>query len=319
MNVKKCTNGHFYDADKYQVCPHCGAPCEGAAPAPEQPAKAAEAPAPAAAVGHVYCVRCGKLLLSTAKFCKYCGARVPTRPASSVVPGAEKTDEAAAAAVIPEIKEAVEAPVEEVTEKVEEAVDTFETPVEEAVETVEEAAETVEETAEEAIEETEEAVETFEAPVEEVVENVEEAAEAVEAPAVIAAEAEDTAELPAEEEPEYDFDLVAGWLVCTEGIHIGESFQIIAGCNSVGRGASNTIVLSGDASVSREKHVYITYDCGSGDFCIQPGEKNGPAYLNSEIITEPTKMQARDEVRIGNGKYVFVPLCGDDFSWKDRL
>lgn len=23
MNLQKCTNGHFFDADKYQTCPHC--------------------------------------------------------------------------------------------------------------------------------------------------------------------------------------------------------------------------------------------------------------------------------------------------------
>ena len=28
MNVKKCANGHFFDADKYQLCPHCGASIE---------------------------------------------------------------------------------------------------------------------------------------------------------------------------------------------------------------------------------------------------------------------------------------------------
>ncbi len=24
MNITKCNNGHFFDADKYKVCPHCG-------------------------------------------------------------------------------------------------------------------------------------------------------------------------------------------------------------------------------------------------------------------------------------------------------
>ena len=24
MNLKKCDNGHFYDADTYPSCPHCG-------------------------------------------------------------------------------------------------------------------------------------------------------------------------------------------------------------------------------------------------------------------------------------------------------
>ena len=33
MNVKKCVNGHFFDADKYQACPVCGGALEGSAPA----------------------------------------------------------------------------------------------------------------------------------------------------------------------------------------------------------------------------------------------------------------------------------------------
>ena len=35
--VKKCINAHFYDGDKFPVCPHCGAPDENAAavPAPQ--------------------------------------------------------------------------------------------------------------------------------------------------------------------------------------------------------------------------------------------------------------------------------------------
>ncbi|MCQ2495549.1 MAG: hypothetical protein MJ131_03040 [Lachnospiraceae bacterium] len=29
MNIKKCMNGHFFDVDKYQLCPHCGAGIDG--------------------------------------------------------------------------------------------------------------------------------------------------------------------------------------------------------------------------------------------------------------------------------------------------
>jgi len=34
MRPQKCANGHFYDADKYSSCPHCGAAAPAAAPAP---------------------------------------------------------------------------------------------------------------------------------------------------------------------------------------------------------------------------------------------------------------------------------------------
>ena len=36
MNAKKCANGHFFDADKYPVCPHCGAGLEIPVPQAEQ-------------------------------------------------------------------------------------------------------------------------------------------------------------------------------------------------------------------------------------------------------------------------------------------
>ena len=29
MHVLQCTNGHFFDGDKYSVCPHCGAASAG--------------------------------------------------------------------------------------------------------------------------------------------------------------------------------------------------------------------------------------------------------------------------------------------------
>ena len=37
MNVKKCVNGHFFDADKYQACPVCGGALEGSAPVQAKP------------------------------------------------------------------------------------------------------------------------------------------------------------------------------------------------------------------------------------------------------------------------------------------
>ena len=41
MRKAQCTNMHYFDADAYAVCPHCGAPErreEAAAPAPESAA-----------------------------------------------------------------------------------------------------------------------------------------------------------------------------------------------------------------------------------------------------------------------------------------
>lgn len=34
MNLKRCENGHFYDADKFASCPHCAQPSGGSAAGP---------------------------------------------------------------------------------------------------------------------------------------------------------------------------------------------------------------------------------------------------------------------------------------------
>lgn len=110
---------------------------------------------------------------------------------------------------------------------------------------------------------------------------------------------------------------VVGWLVCIEGSHIGNSFCIAAGKNSLGRGSSNSIILNRDNSVSREKHAILVYEPKKRNFYIQPGDSSGLTYLNDEYITESKKLADRDIIEIGNTKLLFVPLCDEKFSWED--
>lgn len=114
-------------------------------------------------------------------------------------------------------------------------------------------------------------------------------------------------------------DPVVGWLVCVHGEHFGESFNIGAGINSIGRNASNRIVLSRDSSISREKHALLTYEPKHRKFYVKPGDSSGLTYVNDEYITETRLLVSRDIVEIGSSKFVFVPLCGDDFTWEDHM
>ena len=309
MNVKKCSNGHFYDADKYQVCPHCGAVPADAAPAAsaagpvrEKPAAVA-APAPSLNPDEVKCVNCGKIIKATAKFCKYCGTRVAAPVQAAPVVAAPVVE---AAPVVPEpVVEAVTEPVVEIEPEV---------PVVEEARVIE-AAPSIEEAP--VIEETVEEPEIIEeAPAEEPEETLQQAVRN----AVSGREGKTVGFFSmGKDEAEAEVEPVVGWLVCTQGKHLGESFCIYAGRNSVGRGVSNKIVLSKDNSVSREKHVWITYDPKHREFYIQPGEGSGLAYLNSETIMSTKKMAAKDTLEIGNGTYFLVPLCGEDFSWEEYI
>lgn len=114
-------------------------------------------------------------------------------------------------------------------------------------------------------------------------------------------------------------DPVVGWLICVRGNHLGESFQIFAGANSIGRGLGNRIVLAREGAVSREKHAILTYEPRQMKFYIKPGESSGLTYLNGEYITESHPLTETDAIEFGDSKYILVPLCGERFSWDNYI
>lgn len=114
-------------------------------------------------------------------------------------------------------------------------------------------------------------------------------------------------------------DPVVGWLVCVKGVHFGESFCIGTGKNSIGRNSDNRIVVWADKTVSRVKHALIVYEPKKKQFYLQPGDSSGLTYLNDEYITESKIMKNHDVIELGESKFVFIPLCGDSFSWEDYI
>ena len=114
-------------------------------------------------------------------------------------------------------------------------------------------------------------------------------------------------------------DPVVGWLICIRGAHLGESFTIYAGANSIGRDRSNRIILSREGSVSRSKHAIITYEPKHRKFYIKPGESSGLTYINDEYITESRLISAKDVIELGDSKFLLIPLCGDEFTWEEYI
>ena len=132
-------------------------------------------------------------------------------------------------------------------------------------------------------------------------------------------------------EPDYDDDPVTvglfgdpheprpvvGWLVCIKGEMYGQSFPLHAGKNFVGRGANMDVVIRGDRSVSRDKHAIIIYEPRRREFIAQAGESRELFYLNDEVVLSMDKLKNHDVLTIGRTDLMFVPLCGEDFSWED--
>lgn len=119
--------------------------------------------------------------------------------------------------------------------------------------------------------------------------------------------------------PTAPIDPVVGWLVCVSGEHFGESFNIAAGKNSIGRSAENKIVISRDNAVSRVKHALIIYEPKKRKFYLQPGDSSGLTYLNGDDVFETKLLEPKNIVEIGASKFIFIPLCNDDFSWDEYM
>lgn len=110
---------------------------------------------------------------------------------------------------------------------------------------------------------------------------------------------------------------VVGWLVCLNGEDAGKSFTLKSGRNFIGRGADMDVVLSGDMSVSREKHAIILYEPKKRVFLAQPGESKELFYVNDEVVLNVTSLNTYDKIAIGNTELYFVPFCGEVFAWED--
>lgn len=113
-------------------------------------------------------------------------------------------------------------------------------------------------------------------------------------------------------------DPVVGWLVCLKGSNIGKSYELAARSNTIGRLYSNDVVLENEPQVSRESHAIIEFDYKKSDFYLHKANGNSP-YINDEIVLSAQKLNRFDKIEIGGCLLLFVPLCGEDFSWNDYI
>jgi len=107
---------------------------------------------------------------------------------------------------------------------------------------------------------------------------------------------------------------VVGWLVCVEGHMRGNDYRIRAGYNYIGREIGD-IHIRGDQTISRQRHAKIAYDDMSHQFFFSPDEGRNVVRVNGKTIMAPEELHAYDILTIGQTKLLFVPLCGEHFSW----
>ena len=112
-----------------------------------------------------------------------------------------------------------------------------------------------------------------------------------------------------------NIDPVVGWLTCIEGAEKGKDFRIVSERNFIGRGDNMDIQLTGDNSISRKNHCSISYNPKKRIFMITPGQANGLIYIDNEALYDTRELKAYNLIEIGESKFIFVNLCGENFDW----
>ena len=109
-------------------------------------------------------------------------------------------------------------------------------------------------------------------------------------------------------------DPVVGWLVCIEGPLRGTAWNLHAGYNYIGR-ETGDINHQGDSQISREKHATVAYYDKNRTYYVGPAEGRNIIELNGEPVFSSTQLSSRDVIKIGTTRLMFVPLCGEEFTW----
>ena len=114
----------------------------------------------------------------------------------------------------------------------------------------------------------------------------------------------------------FGLDPVVGWLVCIEGPEKGKDYRLLDRINTIGRGAENDVVLELEPTVSQRNHARLAYDAKHNNFQMIPGEGHNITYLNEMPLYVPQLLHAYDVIEFGETKLLFIPLCTEQFQWK---
>ena len=111
-------------------------------------------------------------------------------------------------------------------------------------------------------------------------------------------------------------DPPAGWLVIVDGPGKGRAVALGLHHNPIGRDETNRVALDhGDETISRHRHLIVTYDPEGRRFYVTPGDGTNLCYVNDEPVLASMPLEPCAQIRTGRTTLRFVPLCGPDFSW----
>lgn len=109
---------------------------------------------------------------------------------------------------------------------------------------------------------------------------------------------------------------VVGWLVGLSGSSRGESFPVRMGRNVLGRDRRSDIIVHDEQASSH--HADLVFRPEERRFILMDHNSTNGTYVNDAEIEPRRDLADRDIIRIGSQRYVFMPLCREDFYWDDE-
>jgi hypothetical protein len=115
-----------------------------------------------------------------------------------------------------------------------------------------------------------------------------------------------------------------GFMVCIAGGLRGRDYKLRSGDNTIGRDADPRkfdITINDDNIISRETLIILNYNPGTNEYTLTGGNgaqaivkrNNKPVMPTTSVVLSPY-----DKILIGKTKFMFLPLCGEDFVWGDQ-
>ena len=110
---------------------------------------------------------------------------------------------------------------------------------------------------------------------------------------------------------------VVGWFVAVSGPCRGTDYRIHTNYNYIGR-EEGDICVHGDPAISAVRDSSIAYVAKTNRFYIAHEQGLNTVLVNDEpVMGGSRELNANDIVTIGSTQFIFVPLCGTEFSWRD--
>ncbi len=118
---------------------------------------------------------------------------------------------------------------------------------------------------------------------------------------------------PADAQPQR---YVVGWLVGLNGTARGESFPLRIGRNTLGRDRRSDVVINDDQASSH--HADLVFRPEERRFILMDHNSTNGTYVNEQEIEPRRDLVGNDIVRIGSHRFLFTPLCNENFYWDDE-